>query len=105
MRAYRARRSKVQRAVAVAVGSRGWPRGARGTVKGEIVFFKGYAGKLSHFHFNHLISNATLYASQDVLLRNADEHFHPKFHFSIDDGPDRALAVDDNNPGLSDPPL
>jgi hypothetical protein len=28
---------------------------AHGTIKGEILFFKGYAGKLSHFHERNLI--------------------------------------------------
>jgi hypothetical protein len=74
-----------------------------GTLKGEIVFFKGYAGTHSHFHFNHLISNATSYASQEVLLPRDDDRFDPKFHFAIDYRPDRAIAIGENNPGLPDP--
>lgn len=75
---------------------------AHGGVKGEIFFFKGYAGERSDFHFNHLITNATSYACQEVPLP-PDNRFDERFHFALDYRPDRAIPLGDNNPGLPDP--
>jgi hypothetical protein len=75
---------------------------AHGAPKGEIFFFKGYAGEHSDFHFNHLISNATSYATQEVRLPEDDPRFDSRFHFALDYRPDRAIALEKNR-GLPDP--
>lgn len=67
------------------------------TLKGEILFLKGYAGEHSHFHFNYLISNATSFASQEVQLPTDDDRLDPKFHFAISYRPDRAVRLGENN--------
>jgi hypothetical protein len=75
---------------------------AHGGVEGELFFFKGFAAEGSSFHFNHLITNATSHACQEVPLPS-DDRFHNRFHFALDYRPDLATSIGDNNPGLPDP--
>jgi hypothetical protein len=75
---------------------------AHRTPKGEILFFKGYAGAHSDFRFNHLIANATSYASQEIPLPGDDPRFDPRFHFALDYRPDLAISLERNR-GLPNP--
>jgi hypothetical protein len=70
------------------------------TVPRELLFFKGYAGERSKFHFGHLFSKATSYGCQEVELPRDDNRFLSRFHFAIDYRPDRAKPSGEDKDGL-----
>ena len=75
---------------------------AHDPVPTELLYFSGFSGERSGFHFDTLINRRTSSTAREVELPN-DDRFNLRFHFGIDYKPDLAQSVIGNN-GLPCPP-
>lgn len=58
----------------------------------EILFFRGYAQEDSHFHFEHLLSGSTSYATQ--AMEQAPIGLNERFFFALHHTPEKAEMLD-----------
>lgn len=58
----------------------------------EILFFRGYAQEDSHFHFEHLLSGATSYATQ--AMEETPAGLDERFFFALHHTPEKAEMLD-----------
>ncbi|MBX9332668.1 hypothetical protein K5M56_15605 [Serratia marcescens] len=60
----------------------------------ELLFFSGFSGERSTFHFGHLITRGTPYMTQESPFPQAVPGGDPDYHFSLFYPPDLAESVD-----------
>ena len=58
----------------------------------EILFFRGYAQENSHFHFEHLLSGSTSYATQ--AMEETPAGLDERFVFALHHTPEKAEMLD-----------